>query len=65
MMTLDVTLMISTDGGVTWVEATEANFPADGITITIPYPDGTNRTDYDFTVVHMFGMTSTVLGTTA
>ncbi|MCD8046955.1 MAG: LPXTG cell wall anchor domain-containing protein [Clostridiales bacterium] len=65
MMTLDVTLMISTDGGATWVEATEANFPADGITITIPYPDGTNQTDYDFTVVHMFGMTSTVLGTTA
>ncbi|MCD8323794.1 MAG: hypothetical protein LUC32_02390 [Clostridiales bacterium] len=65
MMTLDVTLMISTDGGVTWVKATEANFPAEGITITIPYPDGTNRTDYDFTVAHMFGMTSTVLGTTA
>ena len=50
----DVTLMVSTDGGATWNEATKDNFPKDGkLTVTLPYPDGTNRS-YTFTVVHMF-----------
>lgn len=29
------------------------NFPAEGITAILPYPDGTNGTDYTFTVQHM------------
>ena len=49
----DVTLMISTDGGKTWVPATRGNFPAGGLTVTLPYPEGTNSS-YRFTVVHMF-----------
>ena len=49
----DVTLMISTDGGATWTPATADNFPSGGLTVTLPYPGGTNSR-YRFTVVHMF-----------
>ena len=49
----DVKLMVSTNGGQTWVPATEANFPAAGLTIALPYPAGTDSS-YTFTVVHMF-----------
>ncbi len=49
----DITLLYSEDGGKTWIEATAENFPANGITVTLPYPDGTNATDYDFVVTHM------------
>ena len=49
----DVELQISTDGGATWTKATAANFPANGLTVTLPYPAGTNSS-YTFTVVHMF-----------
>ena len=49
----DVELQISTDGGTTWTKATAANFPANGLTVTLPYPAGTNSS-YTFTVVHMF-----------
>ncbi|MCC8357638.1 MAG: hypothetical protein LJU34_07415, partial [Oscillospiraceae bacterium] len=60
----DVKLQISTDGGLTWVDATEENFPEGGITVTLPYPDGTDSS-YDFTVVHMFAVTSARLGIVA
>lgn len=49
----DVTLLVSTDGGTTWSVATKVNFPKDGLTVTLPYPTGTNSS-YVFTVVHMF-----------
>ena len=49
----DVTLMVSTDGGQTWAKATKDNFPAGGLSVTLPYPVGTNSS-YTFTVVHMF-----------
>lgn len=49
----DVTLTVSADGGATWTLATKDNFPAAGLTITLPYPAGTNS-GYRFTVVHMF-----------
>ena len=41
-------LMFSLDGGKTWTEATAENFPAAGMTVTIPYPEGTNRSRYSF-----------------
>lgn len=50
----DVKLYISNDGGHTWTEATPDNFPEEGVTVTLPYPDGTNAADYDFFVTHMF-----------
>lgn len=50
----DIELVTSGDGGQTWVPVTAENFPAEGIVVTLPYPEGTNAADYDFTVVHMF-----------
>lgn len=52
----DVSLMVSTDGGKTWVPATAGNFPSGGLTVTLPYPEGTGPA-YRFTVVHMFTTT--------
>ncbi|MCD8332968.1 MAG: hypothetical protein LUB60_02350, partial [Clostridiales bacterium] len=60
----DVVLQYSTDGGITWITATVDNFPADGITVTLPYPDGTDAS-YEFTVLHMFTVDSDRLGITA
>lgn len=53
-MLYDIELVTSEDGGQTWVPVTAENFPAEGIVVTLPYPEGTNAADYDFTVVHMF-----------
>ncbi|MCD8104958.1 MAG: hypothetical protein LUF35_08155 [Lachnospiraceae bacterium] len=53
----DVKLQFSRDGGLTWEDATEENFPAEGITVTLAYPnDGikANYQNYDFVVLHMF-----------
>lgn len=50
----DIELVTSEDGGQNWVPVTAENFPAEGIVVTLPYPEGTNAADYDFTVVHMF-----------
>jgi LPXTG-motif cell wall-anchored protein len=52
---LEVELLVSTDGGETWAPATKDNFPAEGFDVVLPYPEGTNAEDYDFTVAHMFG----------
>lgn len=61
----DVQLLISLDGGKSWQSATEKDFPARGITVILPYPQGTGRQTHDFTVTHMFTLTSARLGTTA
>lgn len=49
----DVILEVSEDGGKTWRNAVAADIPKGGLTVTLPYPDQTNGSDYDFTVVHM------------
>ena len=58
----DVTLYVSEDGGQTWIKADKNNFPANGITVTLPYPDGTNAADYDFVVTHMATVAMNGLG---
>lgn len=50
----DIEFVTSENGGETWTPVTAENFPAEGIEVTLPYPEGTNGTEYDFTVVHMF-----------
>ncbi len=53
----DVKLQFSQDGGITWEDATEENFPAEGITVTLSYPNDevkANYENYDFVVLHMF-----------
>ena len=52
----DIELQYMAEGSLTWVKATPAQFPADGITVTIPYSDlgsDVNSSD-DFVVIHMF-----------
>lgn len=50
----DAELWVSTDGGKIWTVATEENFPQEGLTVTLPYPDGTSKDGYEFSVAHMF-----------
>lgn len=49
----DVNLMVSYDSGVHWEKATAEEFPAEGLPITLPYPEGTGKKN-DFVVSHMF-----------
>ena len=49
----NVALLVSIDGGATWTPATADDFPTGGLTVTLPYPSGTDSSYY-FTVVHMF-----------
>ena len=59
----DVKLQFSPDGGKTWVDATEENFPEAGLTVTLPYPSGTGKDSHRFVVSHMF-TTGSKAGTT-
>lgn len=49
---LDVELKIQKPNG-TWVAVTPENFPAKGVEVLLPYPDGTNKDSYTFVVTHM------------
>lgn len=49
----DIVLMINIAGGG-WQEASKENFPSNGLTITLPYPEGTGRRTHDFMVCHLF-----------
>ncbi len=49
----DVVLMVNING-TGWKTATKDNFPQGGLTVVIPYPEGTDRTKHDFVVSHMF-----------
>lgn len=51
----DVTLRI-TENGVSRPATKEEIEARGGITVVIPYPTGTNKTDYDFSVAHMLTM---------
>ena len=52
----DIKLQYTTDGGETWIDATKEHFPANGITVTIPYSELKSGLDssYTYTVIHMF-----------
>lgn len=50
----EVTLMVPDKNGEL-VPASVENFPEGGkLTVTLPYPEGTNKDDYSFVVSHMF-----------
>ena len=49
----DVVLMVNVNG-TGWVQADKNNFPAGGLTVTLPYPEGTGRDVNDFVVCHLF-----------
>lgn len=61
----EVTMKYSLDGGKTWLDASEENFPVGGISVKLKYPTGTAKDTHDFVVSHMFTVTSEKLGTTA
>ncbi len=65
VQTFDVKLQYRNSATDEWIDATEANFPVEGITVELPYPEGTNGDTHDFKVTHMFTVTSAKLGTTA
>ena len=44
--------------GSEWIDATEENFPLEGINVTLPYPEETAKDTHDFTVSHMFTVDS-------
>ncbi|MBP3541298.1 MAG: hypothetical protein J6K72_05735 [Clostridia bacterium] len=55
----EVALMYSEDGGKTWIEADENNWPEEGkLTVVLPYPEGTGMTTHRFVVAHMFTTTT-------
>ena len=58
MAVYDVLLLNKAANGV-WDRVTDGNFPAAGITVTIPYPEGTNASDYAFLAMHMLTMSRT------
>lgn len=64
MVFYNVKIQFSADGGKTWVDATENNFPSNGALVTIPYPAGTGRYSHNFSVVQMFTVSSEKLNTT-
>ncbi len=49
----DVVLMVNVNG-TGWVQADKGNFPASGLTVTLPYPQGTGKDTNDFVVCHLF-----------
>lgn len=49
----DVVLMVK-DGDGEWKVASEENFPKDGLTVTLPYPEGTGKNTHNFEIAHMF-----------
>ncbi|XCP84543.1 MBG domain-containing protein [Roseburia hominis] len=51
----DVTLLVNING-TGWKKADVDNFPEGGLTVTLPYPEGTGEKTHDFVVAHMFAM---------
>ena len=49
----DVQLLYKLKDSSDWVEVTAENFPAENITVKLPYPEGTNRYNYSFTLLHL------------
>ena len=52
----EIKLQYTMDGGNTWFDATREHFPANGITVEIPYSELMSGVDnsYTYTVIHMF-----------
>ena len=53
---VDIEVVVSFDGGKTWVKATQENFPTSGLDVLIPYPAGTNKDNFDFVISHLATM---------
>ena len=51
-VTYDAKLLVS-DANGSWTVVPASSIPAEGVTVTLPYPTGTGQNGYDFTVIHM------------
>lgn len=49
---MDIVLQVQNDEGK-WEAVTPENFPKEGVTVTIAYPEGTNKDDFNFVITHM------------
>ncbi len=49
---MDVELQFKNASGE-WETVTDDNFPAEGVETVLPYPEGTNKEDFDFIIAHM------------
>lgn len=49
----DVTLLYRENNSGPWMPVTPENFPTGGVSAVLEYPEGTNGTDYTFTIQHM------------
>ena len=49
---MDITLKIKNADGI-WETVTAENFPKEGVSVLLPYPEGTDKDGYFFTVSHM------------
>lgn len=49
----EIQMLFSLDDGTTWQYATAENFPAAGVTVKLPYPEGTNRYSCNFILKHL------------
>ena len=53
MAAYNVTLKYTRDGGANWAVAENDLIPTDGVTITLPYPEGTSAATHTFTAAMM------------
>lgn len=60
----DISLKLSLDGA-NWIPATIENFPEEGLSVVMPYPENTGKDTHDFVVSHMFAESSERLGIAA
>ncbi len=49
---LDVELQVQNPDG-TWTAVTPEKFPAEGVEVLLPYPEGTNKDGFTFVITHM------------
>ncbi len=48
---LEIKVIVKVNGKE--VEVTDLNFPTGGVDITLPYPEGTNKDDFEFAITHL------------
>lgn len=49
---MEITLKVKNADGI-WQVVTPEDFPKEGVEVVIPYPDGTNKDAFQFSVLHM------------
>lgn len=49
----DISLWLSCDNNQPSMLMTDEDIPSDGVSISLPYPPGTNKDNFDFVVTHM------------